>query len=206
MAGPAANSIGRAINRVAPIASPAPRAGNRPRRMASPLFRDRNLPRPISITRRQIANLIGPISITRRPIDHLVRPIRLPTGPFHQLLRRRPRPRQWRGRAGGSAHHGARKRAGFGHTVKRMAPQSVVPDSSLALRAPPTDEASTSEFPQGERHRLDQSPQGWRRSLPCKPSPIECLANQGAIRQGCSLTSLPSSSWNTGVTNRSRRN
>ena len=58
-------------------------------------------------------------------------------------------------------------------------PWSIQPDSSLALQARPTDEASISEFHQGQRHRLDQSPNVWLQSLPFEPSPIECLAEHG---------------------------
>lgn len=64
--------------------------------------------------------------------------------------------------------------------ASQVRPWSIQPDSSLALQARPTDEASISEFHQGQRHRLDQSPNVRLQSLPFEPSPIECLANPGA--------------------------
>ncbi len=63
--------------------------------------------------------------------------------------------------------------------ARQVRPWSIQPDSSLALRARPTDEASTSEFHQGQRSSLTKSPNVWLQSLPFLPLSIECLANRG---------------------------
>ena len=61
--------------------------------------------------------------------------------------------------------------------ARQVTPGSIQPDSSLALQTRLTDVASISEFHQGQRHRLDQSPNVWLQSLPFEPSTMECLAN-----------------------------